>query len=254
MRKVIALVFSVAFFPSFATADPVGGSGGSNDTKPHTDFEITITSDVDITVDASKLKINGTSIGGAQVVNNGSQDVTLTWTHDIPANAIVEWSYTGTEPRFNQWKHMPRYTPSDAPTDLPGLGFDVTSGKVFLTNGYSAAIDFSNLLFQFPASAFTADSLIALLGSSTGIAGLVTHGTVPGNGELLVADFPSLPSGLLTGTYDSSFDDSSFSPLTLEGVDAHGVPEPSTWVMMLIGAAGVMFAGYRCARITVSAV
>jgi hypothetical protein len=121
-----------------------------------------------------------------------------------------------------------------------------------LDNGYSSPIDFSNLLFQFP-NKFTLDSLFALIGGGSGIPGLLTSGTVPANSELLVADFPSLPFGSLTGTYDSAFDDPTFSPITFSGVIAHGIPELSTWAMMLIGAAGVMLAGYRRSRITVSA-
>ena len=251
MRKILAIFFSVSIFPSIAWAsDPIGAGGFERDDKSHKDFEVTVSSDVSLTIDDSELEINSQSIGGAQVTySSGHQTATLTWTHGIPAGASVGYTWGGHEQSKNQYTQKARYTPPDDPTDLPSLGIDVTSSHhVFLTNAYATAIDFSNLLFQFPTD-ISSGSLLALILADSGTPGLVTSGTVAGNSELFVGDFPSLPFGFLTGTYDSSFDDPSFSPLTLEGVVAHGVPEPSTWTMMLIGAAGLIFAGYRRTRI-----
>jgi hypothetical protein len=255
MRKIIAILFSFSLFPSPVWAgDPIGGGGFEKDGKSHKDFEVTLSSDVSLTINSSDLQINQQSIGGAQVTySNGHQTATLTWTHDLPADASVGYDWGGYEQNKNQYTQKARYTPPDDPTDLPSLGINVTSShEVFLTNAYATAIDFSNLLFQFPTG-IPSGSLLGLILAGSGIPGLVTSGTVAGNSELLVADFPSLPFGFLTGTYDSTFDDPSFSPLAYEGVVAHGTPELSTWAMMLIGAAGIMLAGYRRTRVTISA-
>ena len=65
-------------------------------------------------------------------------------------------------------------------------------------------------------------------------------------------DFASLASldvtpGVYTWTWGSGADADSFTLI------AGNVPEPSTWAMMLLGLAGLGYAGYRASRRTAAA-
>jgi hypothetical protein len=80
-----------------------------------------------------------------------------------------------------------------------------------------------------------------------------------GGGYNLSTAFP-LTTGFLNpptaATYSTDggalvFTDASFGSVSFEAIG--GVPEPSTWAMMLLGFAGLGFAGYRQRRVLVGA-
>jgi hypothetical protein len=76
--------------------------------------------------------------------------------------------------------------------------------------------------------------------------------TLPKNSDASNFDLLTLNKGLLQGSYVVAFLDSSNatanSGAILETGGMSPVPEPSTWTMLLLGFAGLGFAGYRKAR------
>jgi PEP-CTERM motif len=76
--------------------------------------------------------------------------------------------------------------------------------------------------------------------------------TLPKNSNASDLDLLTLNKGLLQGSYVVAFLDSTNatanSGAIFETGNTPGTPEPSTWAMMLLGFAGLGFAGYRKAR------
>ncbi len=80
--------------------------------------------------------------------------------------------------------------------------------------------------------------------------------TLPSNSGASNSDLLTLNNGLLQGSYVLAFLDSSNATANSGAIFETGspgstrsaVPEPSTWAMMLLGFAGLGFAGYRKAR------
>jgi hypothetical protein len=80
--------------------------------------------------------------------------------------------------------------------------------------------------------------------------------TLPSNGGASNFDLLTLNKGLLTGSYVVAFqgaagtrlDATANSGAIFETGRMMGTPEPSTWAMMLLGFAGLGFAGYRRAK------
>jgi PEP-CTERM motif len=73
--------------------------------------------------------------------------------------------------------------------------------------------------------------------------------SVSGNGAYMTPTGFTLP-GMATGTFDwtasySGDPNNNAVTASLESVSVGSVPEPSTWGMMLLGFAGLCFAGYR---------
>ena len=94
--------------------------------------------------------------------------------------------------------------------------------------------------------------LMSLIGAFTDGSGVVI-GTpfAPGDGPFTIA-VPSGATYLSLGANDDIYSDNSGGwYIGVTGVTG-GVPEPSTWVMMLLGFAGLGFAGYRTSRKPVS--
>jgi hypothetical protein len=76
--------------------------------------------------------------------------------------------------------------------------------------------------------------------------------TLPKNSNYSNFDLLTLNKGLLQGSYVVAFLDSSHATANSGAIFETGrmpsTPEPSTWAMMLLGFAGLGFAGYRKAR------
>jgi hypothetical protein len=76
--------------------------------------------------------------------------------------------------------------------------------------------------------------------------------TLPKNSNASNFDLLTLNKGLLQGSYVVAFLDSSNATANSGAIFETGrmpsTPEPSTWAMMLLGFAGLGFAGYRKAR------
>ncbi len=92
---------------------------------------------------------------------------------------------------------------------------------------------------------------------------VIIHGTISGgafNGDPIFTSFSPTtnftggfvgwegldPTGLSETTYGAHV--GTFDGTMAEIVIGTGVPEPSTWAMMLLGFAGLGFAGYRGSR------
>jgi hypothetical protein len=161
------------------------------------------------------------------------------------------------------------------------VGSDVVatgSGSIDLTdligNGSGGArgfvAGFGALEFTGPTSFASYDGYVAAIGPSSfggsdGIFADLGSGSIVGIGGLAQRVF--VPSGYTSGAMlfsSSTYLNQTFATLDLHpgtyvfgwGIGDHadtftveiGVPEPSTWAMMLIGFAGLAFAGYRSTR------
>jgi hypothetical protein len=63
---------------------------------------------------------------------------------------------------------------------------------------------------------------------------------VPGNGT-----FPSTGSSILEFSDENLETLATIGSITISGIPGAAVPEQSTWVLMLLGFAGLGFVGYR---------
>jgi hypothetical protein len=146
--------------------------------------------------------------------------------------------------------------------DLTGLGFFES-----LSEEAELLPDFG-VIFTGPTSATVVDGYAAVTGPS-GFGGGATTAASSGSGDFVGIDgFPGLlivPSGYVsdaslsdTATYDNqTFSSLGATPGRYEwtwGPGANqnfalviGIPEPSTWAMMLTGFAGLGFMGYQSA-------
>src|SRR5262249_36086963 len=159
-------VLGIALTPNDLAAQVERKVGSENKTKQtvgdnKTDFHI------EIHTTGSPITIATTNLNGAAantITGSGTKDITIDWTGlNIGRNKEITWGWTGTQKEGNSFRPTAKFTPS-SPTDVPTLGWEVTPAhEVFLLNGYSSPVSFSNLLFQFPAAEFTTDSLLALL-------------------------------------------------------------------------------------------
>jgi hypothetical protein len=142
---------------------------------------------------------------------------------------------------------------SDAPsTDHPGLYFDyeinLSSGSLtaFSISGYSTL------------DTYVKECGIANCGGMGAGGVLATSAIRSSDGAVITFDFSS---PLTAGEYSAnlqifanvsnyqnslaSFTDSSGKTFSIEGALSPGVPEPSTWAMMILGFAGLGFMAYR---------
>jgi hypothetical protein len=104
-----------------------------------------------------------------------------------------------------------------------------------------------------PVEFFTADfaglfDLFPKKSDSTGPVVISFYGPQVLFSQVIISnDYPGVAAGMqmqpASGTADISI-----RPLTVTGFGAGTVPEPSTWVMMTLGFAGLAFAGYRASR------
>ena len=142
---------------------------------------------------------------------------------------------------------------SDAPsTDHPGLYFDyeinLSSGSLtaFSISGYSTL------------DTYVKECGIANCGGMGAGGVLATSATRSSDGAVITFDFGNT---LTAGDHSAnlqifanvsnyqnslaSFTDSSGNTFSIEGALSPGVPEPSTWAMLLLGFAGIGFMAYR---------
>ena len=215
-----------------------------------TDFHIRIDSDTAQNVTNAELRVsNGAPIDGTVTdVAPDFQEFTVDWDANIPINAEVEWEVRFEQNEENAFEvtesfFTPRADPSQ---DLPLASWDIDfGGTVFLVNGGANPIVFSNLTFQFPSD-LSSDFLRQLLQNpSTGQPGLLTSGTVPAGGNILVAMFPELtPGDFLTARLDvSSTVNSAVVPQVLG--HEHQIPEPGTLLTMGVFIAGAALVRFR---------
>ena len=116
--------------------------------------------------------------------------------------------------------------PNFASVSLPDIG-NSNPYSLYLWNGSSFVFDTTlaaDTVFDFAAGGV---SKFEVLGIDPGL------GLDPDNATAFITDLTYEAAGNFTGT---------MTPVTVS------VPEPSTWAMMLLGFAGLGFAGYRSTR------
>lgn len=147
---------------------------------------------------------------------------------------------------------------SDAPsTDHPGLYFDyeisLTSGSLsaFSISGYSTLDTYVKECGISNCGGMGANGVLATSASRSTDGGVITFDF--GNNSPLIAGEYSANLQIFANVSDyqtslASFTDSSGHTFYLGGALSPGVPEPSTWAMLLIGFAGLGFMSYRRKR------
>ncbi|HWY31129.1 MAG TPA: hypothetical protein VNX46_10260, partial [Candidatus Acidoferrum sp.] len=165
-------------------------------------YSMTVSCDPDdgrINVTSAPLTVNkGAAIEGDFAGNNGSANVLVSWTVNIPAGATINRSVSGKGPKsFVSGEGF--YFKTAALVPVPSIGWRAeANGDLFMENANMDGVQFNSLYFQFPTS-LTLSNVSALLDmSSSGTNGFITSGTVPAasgtnNGELYVAHFNAAP-------------------------------------------------------------
>ena len=213
-----------------------------------TDFHIDLRSDTNISVLGSTLvDPNGNHIAGT-TSNDNSKSIQLDWDVSVENGQSVSASGEFSQEEKNDYAGIGYFTPKHSPTDIPFLGWRIdANGDVFLLNGFTSGIHFSDLFFQFPGD-IASDSMFDLLSAPlSGTTGLLSAGTVAASsggvaGEILVAQFSFLaPGDFLSARLDTSFTDSEFSSLTSTEAfgHEHQVTEPSTAALLALAFAGL---------------
>ena len=242
-----ALVFLSVFVCSKTQAAPRtvthNGEATNITSEAKTDFHIRIDSDTAQNVTKAELRVfNGAPIDGTvTAVAPDFQEFTVDWDANIPINAEVEWEVRFQQNEENAFEVTESFfTPrADPSLDLPLASWDINpGGTVFLINGGANPIVFSNLTFQFPSDLSSDYLRLLLQNPSTGQPGLLTSGTIPAGGNILVAMFPGLkPGDFLAARLDvSSPVNSAVVPQVLG--HEHQIPEPGTLLTMCVFIAG----------------
>jgi hypothetical protein len=210
-----------------------------------------------IDYDFSKGTItNETPVAGLAVLkmNNSSTQQT--------ASVTLTLTHTDTE-TFNWSESHAVATKIEAKSKLPipGLESELTLGvteTTTITNGTSdAATDTTTFTLQdqltVPAGATYSDQLMATQGMEA-VPYTFTGTATFDNGKTGIVTGTGVYTGVTTGDFVVETNCVS-SPTNCAGVapvftplPGPTVPEPSTWAMMLIGFAGLGFAGYRASR------
>jgi Protein of unknown function (DUF642)/PEP-CTERM motif len=130
--------------------------------------------------------------------------------------------------------------------DLVGYGATGAISQAFATvagKTYVLKFEYANN----PWSTSTASAAVLVGGSS--FIGSVTHDTSTGSNLEWTAYSATFVANSSSATLDFvNTVASSNGGVMLDAVSISAVPEPSTWVMMLLGFAGLGFAAYRRAR------
>jgi PEP-CTERM motif len=144
---------------------------------------------------------------------------------------------------------------SDAPsTDHPGLYFDyeitLTSGSLsaFSISGYSTLDTYVKECGIANCGGMGAGGVLATSASRSTDGGVITF-DFGSNGPLIAGEY-SANLQIFANDYNyqtslASFTDSSGKTFFLGGALSPGVPEPSTWAMMILGFCAVGFIAYR---------
>jgi hypothetical protein len=177
----------------------------------------------------SSIKLLGSGLLSSAALALGIATVSL-WPESASANVVFDFSGT---------------------CDFGCSG--TATGVLTLTNAYVYGTDITST--DFVSFSYTSSDLsFDITSASTSLeGGLNSDGSFDATGELIVVvasgagefEFASVPGQFAAGTWQDPSQDVGYS-FTFTNVTS-SVPEPSTWAMMLLGFAGLAFAGVECA-------
>ncbi len=129
---------------------------------------------------------------------------------------------------------------------LTGTG-DIMNSSTGFSTGFS---------FEYSAPYYTGSVTVydGLNGTGSVLASLFLPTTTSGGGTCSTTYCPYFADGIgFSGVahsvvWSGTADYIAFAEITTNSVTPGGTPEPSTWAMMLLGFAGLGFAGYRASR------